>query len=462
MTPAPYDRPLNTRPTSVEPVGAAVHRKALSALSQDSLWDRLAGDIGPILCHFALSVVERTKDLDRVWFMARDGFLPMCLYDLFSGPGSPKSGYLQVSRKSVMSASSRSYGMREAYLAQWNGGDDQLRTLLTPLSASSEELEGLVRIHGFSSLSDKVDYRTDPRFHALVSDNWVRTRMESLNESARSRLHEYLEKCGFLNDGKVAVVDVGWAGQIQEALELALAQTPQKPKIRGLYLALRELGGQRRATGLDMEGLLFDCARPRWRAEAVLSAVDIFEDSCRAHHGTVTGYREGEPLYASDTPSRRSELADEPRLAKLHEAILRYADAFATTVKDTGAKAADVRDVAESAALTLVRFPDAELYEFFGTIGHSLDFGVDVALPTESRASLLNPIAVVRGVKHARWKEGYVTGSVFRLPLQVAMTVARLRRRGWSRGGSFFSFGTRRSRLENAVIGLIHRLAVRG
>ncbi|MBY3150862.1 hypothetical protein HFO56_00265 [Rhizobium laguerreae] len=458
---ASYHRPINLRQLSAEPVGTVVHRKALSALTGDSLWDRLAGDIGPILCHFALSLVERTQDLDRVWFMARDGYIPMRLYDLFSGPASPKSAYLHVSRKSLMSASSRSYGMREAFLAQWNGGDDLLSTLLTPLCFSSDELEELVRRHGFSSLSERVDYRTDARFHALVSDVRVRARMASLNTKARAGLHDYLEKSGFLDDANVAVVDVGWAGQIQEALEMSLDQVQRKPKIKGLYLALRDLGGQRRAAGLDMEGLLFDCARPRWRAEAVLAAVDIFEDTCRAHHGTVTGYHDGEPIHASETPSRRSELSDEPRLAKLHEAILRYAGAFAVAAKDAGATAADIRDVAESAALTLVRFPDTELYEFFSTIGHSLDFGVDVALPTESRAPLLNPIAAVRGMKSARWKEGYVTGSVFRLPLQAALTVFRLRRRGWSRAGGYVSIGTRRGRLENAAIALIHKLARR-
>ncbi|MCS4089990.1 hypothetical protein [Rhizobium sp. BK176] len=458
---ASYDRPTDQRRASSEPIGTAIHRRALSVLSSDSLWDRLAGDIGPILCHFALSVVEKTKGQDRVWFMARDGYIPMRLYDLLAAPTSPKSGYLHVSRKSLMSASSRSYGMREAYLAQWNGGDDRLGTLLTPLSSPASELEELVRHHGFSSLAENVDYRTDPRFHALVADSWVRARMESLNKRAVAGLHEYLEKSGFLADANVAVVDVGWAGQIQEALELSLGQVRRKPKIKGLYLALRELGGQRRAAGLDMEGLLSDCGSQRWRAEAVLSAVDIFEDTCRAHHGTVTGYHDGEPLLASDTPSRRSELADEPRLAKLHDAILRYATAFATAVREMGAKADDIRDVAESAALTLVRFPDAELYGFFGTIGHSLDFGVDVALPTESRASRLNPLAAIKGMRRARWKEGYVTGSVFRLPLQAALTVARLRRRGWVRGGSFVPVGKRRGPLENFVIALIHRLAWR-
>jgi hypothetical protein len=361
-----------------------------------------------------------------------------------------------------MSASSPSYGFREAYLAQWNGGNQALGTLLTPLGEEPDEVLGISREYGFASLDESVDYRTDPRFHRLISDPRVATIMETRHRKAKRSLHDYLVKSGFISDRQVAVVDVGWAGQIQEALELSLAEVGSKPAITGLYLALRELGGMRRAAGYAMRGLVFDCDTPSWKAEAVLSAVDVFEDSCRAHHGTVVAYEDGVPVHATDTPSRKVELEDEPKLASLHASILRYAEAWTTFVRERGIVSDQTRNVAESAIVSLIRFPSAEVYDFFGTIGHSLDFGTDIALPRERRASFINPISLVRGLRRARWKEGYATGFAFRVPLQAAMTATRLVRRGrHGPAASFTDIGKRMGTVELLVVKAIHYLAGR-
>nr|WP_250808121.1 hypothetical protein [Neorhizobium tomejilense] len=385
----------------------------------------------------------------------------MRLYEIIGGGTQAPSGYLHVSRKALMSASSPSYGFREAYLAQWNGGDSRVSTLLSPLGWKAEHLLQMVSAHGLMDLDEAIDYRTDPRFHRLISDRRLQARMSELHSEGRAALLAYLDQADFLSAQKVAVVDVGWAGQIQEALELAIEGVERKPLITGLYLALRELGGQRRATGLDMQGLVFDCAEPNWRSECILSAVDVFEDACRAHHGTVTGYTNGEPSHAVATPSRLSEKTDEPRFSELHESVMRYAAGWSDALRRLKGTSFDTKSIADSAAVSLIRFPSAEVYRFFGLTGHSLDFGTDVALPSETAAPPFDPFGTLRGLRKAKWKEGYATGSSYRMALQSMLTLARILRGKRLGGcdGRFIDPSGRKTALERGLISALHFVA---
>jgi hypothetical protein len=191
-------------------------------------------------------------------------------------------------------------------------------------------------------------------------------------------------------------------------------------------MALRELGGMRRLAGVASEGLLFDSAEADWRGQSILSCVDTFEDSCRGLHGTVLGYNDGQPVLAADTASRRTELADEPRLSLLHDAIILYARAWASARHSLGVSLNDTRETALAACVSLCRFPTPEQAAFFTTLGHSLDFGsgVDVGSRRESKDGLLTSI---RRARHARWKEASIASSALRLPLQTAICFLRRR-----------------------------------
>ena len=143
------------------------------------------------------------------------------LYELFDDGTFPLAQYLYVSRKAVAKASSTSYGLREAFMAQWNGESRKLRSLLAPWGWNDDTAMSMVAKFGFSSLDEEVDYATDPRFHRLTEDTSLQDIFRSDSLEKRSALRRHLDKAGFMSQRHVAVVDVGWAGQIQEALELA-------------------------------------------------------------------------------------------------------------------------------------------------------------------------------------------------------------------------------------------------
>jgi len=427
-----YRRDLSAQ-TSGNKVGLAAHDAACTALDGSKLSHRIAAAVAPVLCQFALEVAERSKglDVDSVWFMARDGYLPMKLYELFDDGTFPLAQYLYVSRKSVAKASSTTYGLREAFMAQWNGESRKLKALMAPFGLDDEAASTRARSFGFSSLDEEVDYATDPRFHRMTEDPFLQEIFTLDTRAKRSSLLKHLRKCGFMSQRHVSVVDVGWAGQIQEALELSIRGEEVRPHVTGLYMALRGLGGYRRLSGHDLEGLIYDCSSHDWLAASIFNAVDVFEDTCRAHHGTVLGYDDnGDPILAADTASRVEELRDEPRLASLQDAIMVYAARWIGYVRmfEVGSSATKAAAVLTAARLT--QFPTAEEASFFTSIGHSLDFGSD-SLLSRNEITGRRIIPRIGVLKRARWKEGAAADYVWGGGMQFLFALKRRLAKVW-------------------------------
>lgn len=421
-----YHRDLVAQETGKD-LGLAAHAAATTALDGSLLSHRIASSVAPVLSQFALDVARRSTelDVDSVWFMARDGYLPMKLYELFDDGTFPLAQYLYVSRKSVGKASSTSYGLREAFMAQWNGESRKLRSLMAPWGWNDDVAMSLAAKFGFLSLDEEVDYATDPRFHKLAEDASLQDSFRSDSLEKRIALRRHLDKAGFMSQRHVSVVDVGWAGQIQEALELAIEGEQRRPHVTGLYMALRGLGGYRRLAGHDLEGLIYDCSHHDWLAASIFNAVDVFEDTCRAHHGTVLGYdRNGDPVLAADTASRAEEMRDESRLKGLQNAIMLYAARWISYVRMFGVPSDATKAVSVLTSARLMRFPTAEEASFFTSIGHSLDVGSDHLL---ARKVITGKRIIPRigRLRSARWKEAAAADYVWGAALQFLLGVKR-------------------------------------
>lgn len=408
-------------------LGQAAHEAAMTALDESKLSHRIASAVAPVLCQFSLEVAERSKklDVDSVWFMARDGYLPMKLYELFDDGTFPLPQYLYVSRKSVGKASSKAYGLREAFMAQWNGESRKLCTLLAPFEFDGDEAASIAARFGFLSVDEEIDYATDPRFHRLLEETAYQERFASDAAVKRASLVCHLQKSGFMSQRHVSVVDVGWAGQIQEALELAISSEQTRPHVTGLYMALRGLGGYRRLAGHDVEGLIYDCSQHDWMAASILNAVDVFEDTCRARHGTVMGYDDnGDPILAAHTISRLQEMEDEPRLKQLQDAIMIYATRWISYLRMFEVRSSATKSASVRAAARLTRFPSAEEANYFTSMSHGLDAG-STRLLERSAITGTRIIPRIKLLRAARWKEAAAADYVWGAALQFVFGLKR-------------------------------------
>jgi hypothetical protein len=72
----------------------------------------------------------------------------------------------------------------------------------------------------------------------LVEDAELQRLVAARAAVARARLRAYLAQEGIFRERAVGLIDIGWGGTIQDALERAFADDPAWPEVHGLYFGL--------------------------------------------------------------------------------------------------------------------------------------------------------------------------------------------------------------------------------
>ncbi|MCK9283325.1 MAG: hypothetical protein M0P39_03485 [Rhodocyclaceae bacterium] len=299
--------------------------------------------LGPIFAAFIHRLVERCKEtgVGHVYFFAREGHLLKQLYLklaplAFPDGNWPPATYLAISRLTALLAAMHGYGLREFAAAMANTGHYSVRSLLAPLRLDEALLASAAARNGIADTDASLptpllEY---PPLLRLIDDPELIAHIAATGENTRELLHAYLAQEGFFAHERIAVVDLGWGGQIQDSLYSSVRVHPNCPTIFGFYLGTNHQAALRHCAQNRFEGLLADSRTPHWSAAAAFEFVFALEAAARAPHGTTIGYRRNRdgtviPLFRdSDDPSRRAEMADDGFIARLQNGILCYVERY--------------------------------------------------------------------------------------------------------------------------------------
>jgi FMN phosphatase YigB (HAD superfamily) len=284
------------------PIAATVLAGAMKAerLSPPSRLTKLqlarwthACELGSLLhIGFVSWVIERVRAAgsDRVFFLARDGYLSWRLYEKarLRDPSLPPSSYLYVSRKSLLAASLGDTLTQEdsrwilARTAGLTVHDWLFRLGLdydVDLSSSERarwkltDKEQLLDPDGYGICEDLIQ---DPDFQAKVL---ARSRTQ------RAAVVAYLQQEGFMAADQPCIVDIGWYGRMQRSLVELGRPTARWRKVAGCYVGL--VGSQPAEFG-ELSAWLFD--RARGKNVAIATHLELFEVLFSAPHATTFGY----------------------------------------------------------------------------------------------------------------------------------------------------------------------------
>ncbi|GAB4170283.1 MAG: hypothetical protein Kow00100_10950 [Geothermobacteraceae bacterium] len=354
--------------------------------------------LGPIFAPFIHRLLERCREegISRVYFVAREGFLLKAMFDrlapqVFEPGTEPQGYYLCVSRLTSFLASVREFTLREfRYCHANNAGHPSLRNLFAPFGLEEGFLTERARLAGVDDIDAPVragktaeKLFAHPAIGRLLADDVFLEAIESVCAKQKKGLDSYLSSLDFFRPGDVALVDVGWSGQIQDNLYQAFCRDRTLPRIWGMYLGVRETATFIEADGCRFEGLLADLSSPDWCSSAAFEFVQLFEAAARAPHGTVIGYRRGESsryepvLKADDSPSRRAEINDEAFLSGLQKGILAFTRHYGEFADMAGLPAAAYIPYAKMMLVRLVRKPATAEVEGFGRLSNVSDLGSD-------------------------------------------------------------------------------------
>jgi predicted HAD superfamily hydrolase len=232
------------------------------------------------------------QKIEKAFFLARDGYMMHKVYDLINqGKNVPPSQYMYASRRAINVP------------AISNNIDDSSLKLLCNFFPNLSVEHYLERIHidsnqhinkikeaGFTDKTDKISSALDKDKLAKLFDLLTNEICE-ISANERKNLISYLQQIDFLRKGKIAIVDIGWQGTMQNSLDKLSDLLDKKMDIQGYYLGTFDTAKRYVSKGLPMSGYLCNFSLPHKNHEIIMSCVHMFEFIFSAPHGSVINFK---------------------------------------------------------------------------------------------------------------------------------------------------------------------------
>lgn len=393
----------------------SIERPAYNDESESYLWGKTI--VGPLLTNFIhiLTSEIRGQELERVFFIARDGFLLKKLYALFSRElyegNLPEPEYMFISRYTSFIASIKSPGEREIAFATW-GSNIKVIDALRRLGVQNIDLiKSILEKHGVDAESIPAYEELCELLRLLCSDPSFLEHIQNVSQSMRGLLREYLRQINFFCRGKrVALVDIGWTGTIQDSIEYTFQEMPEMPVVIGYYLGVNPpiFGSSERK-----KGLIYDYRQFSPEEMTVSLFREALEFSCRAFHGTTIGYKKLSsnciiPLLKDNSEDRIKEKMINREIVAIQKGVMDFACEYLEMVKITRIDPRELKPGITKMYETHISFPSKRDIYSMERIVNTDDFGSSATrsiVRTFQLKEVLSPNNFIQTLIETPWRE---------------------------------------------------------
>lgn len=404
----------------------------------DNNLDTLSGQVekfgfevfGPLIYGFCkwLHGLFHVRGIEKVFFLAREGYLFKAVYEKMYPDETIPLNYLYVSRKSLLAPT------------YWIS-DDYESIVKSVAKTKSVTVSNIIARWGLDPIIYKdavhevgLELEVAIDGHALIENTQLQKLYYRLKDDIVSNskikydfLERYLKQYDF--GGKVAVIDVGWNGGMQNAF-CKIASVWSKPtEIFGYYMGINTAN-----LGVDLDntyGYVYQNGRDDDERYAIYSFAGPFELSLTALHDTTVGYVEenglivpqfgsGEYIRADGTFTKELEYTK-----NVQYGIMKYAELYGKL--DYARNLPGSSTVAFRNCRLFGLFPSMKHIRFFSDF-HSNNLGEEQHFVNPKYRHLFGKNSILNGFWSSTWKSGFMK-MVFRLPLPYYRLYSYLRRR---------------------------------
>lgn len=246
---------------------------------------------GPLLYGFTKWAGSKIaeQNISKILFFARDAYIIYKAFEVLYGEGDNMI-YFYLSRQSDFSTRLQgNYSSKNVLNVVHKRTNQTLLGLLKRIHADTEENIQLAKVKGIDLLRS---FSATERFDNELSDYFedVCKRMKDQYVHEDILFIKYVQQY-VMEDDRIAVIDVGWNGTEQKAVELALQRCGIDVPVYGYYFGINQLRFGRESN-LHMEGFLADeesSEKDRVRIKAIMGLLEFF---LTAPHGTTSEYKE--------------------------------------------------------------------------------------------------------------------------------------------------------------------------
>ena len=371
--------------------------------------------VGLLFLGFSRWLINKatTDNLERVYFLSRDGFILKQVYEILSefNPKAPPAEYLYASRRALNIPSITT--LDDHVMDFLVSGTSRLCVdqFIQRLGLNPSDFEVAICAVGFTNGRQRVISGHDyAQLRALYHQIFPEIQKIALTE--RINLHTYLDSIGLLAQKKIGMVDIGWHGTLQRSISRLLATEGKEIEIKGYYLGTFEKANSLIEEGYSINSYICHLGKPITLHHIIKLCVEVFEFIHTAPHGSVirfdlTSHDKIEPVFDSAD-------CNPERLAKA-EALQQGALDFVRNSADIWSKLDFLQLPPEMAVEPLAQVlsnPSRQELLYLGDLEHAEGFG-DVyvkrhlAKPPNIVKILKNPLELLYGYRNAFWRRGY-------------------------------------------------------
>lgn len=344
--------------------------------------------------------------IEKVFFWARDGQLMQKAYQKLDD--TLPNTYMYASRKALIIPSLwMTPSIPEIVEVIFWGGSGTIANFLKKIGLVPVEFEKYYKEAGFS-INTVYEYQSLWKNSAFqdIFEAHIKQRMISHSHEMYDLLLRYLEQIHFT--GKVAVVDIGWFGHMQSALEKVVKKAGVPAEIHGYYLGLRPQSPL--LSQIQAKGYLFDKNHNRDVSEIEGMFNSIVEMLFTANHGTTKGYRKEDDVIVPVLG--KWEYGDEA-FQKDYAAIDACQQGALSFIDDLLENRKYYNDFIDSSItftnwIQMGLYPTKKVADYFGEL-HFLDDSVEsLAKPKRRYSYLLHPQEFLRDFRKSLWRMGFL------------------------------------------------------
>ncbi len=352
--------------------GAALYEQCVRAHTEtlenaDSLYVYGYELLGMPYSVYIHQVIERAAQtgIEHLIFIAREGYLFKQIYEVLKAelPASPgaevTTSYAYLSRMSTFLASTPRLTTREIELITYKFDQKGLWSALKYVGLPVAEFQPLAEAYGIEIKQPLVAYWNDQQLIAFLNDRRVQEKVRFYHQRAYDNLYAYLDQCQFWGQHrKVALIDVGWDGTIQDNLVRAFGHLPEFPLLHGLYFGRRNMKQVLRYSSSFSNGLIFDQRNYDINAESIQSCATLFEKGAGAPHASTVAHERLEdgsvrPVFKSEQAySRQGEVVSDPAVAVMQQGAVDFAARYVQQVQQVTDETVEDSAIANKSTLS--------------------------------------------------------------------------------------------------------------
>lgn len=385
-------------------------------------------NLGLLLSPLYISFVEKIidyceiKKIKKIYFLSREGKTFLDIFKKINTNSNLKSKYLVASRKSTFLMSIENLNTDELDRIWKQYSNETPKQLLTNLNLPSKLLTVFEKnnIKKDEIIDNNYNYK---KLNTIFSDKEFNKIFTKEKNKQLNYFNNYLKTIDLNNSEKIALVDIGWKGSIQDNLAKII-----KNEIHGLYLGYFK-GFNNLSKNNKKEGLIVNY-NSNWYEKNLFKNGSLFEMSTTQNEGSCIHYDKKGPV-TKQYPSEKENY--KKYFSKTQKAIRDYTDIY---IKYKDLLSIDQKNSHHFPLDKVIRFilyPNKTEAKSFLRYSHVESFGVKETSRFNYKFrwkyifSDINPIKIIKRLKQNFYNQFWINGILKRINIPLTTIIFNLK-----------------------------------